>query len=267
MNRDAGVGRNVMSEERDTDETAEQRDSINRRRFVRTLGVAGGAAAFGSLGVGSTSAQETNGNVRYLSGHEKNKVVSKALTDSDTRDLETVLEERGWTANRNRATAQYMDPNDETSFVFVTVPISTDDESINATLTWTDHYAGDNTVISVLKRGTSSLLNYKIEDGEVVKERKGSKESDDKNITIQSGPGAGPGCVYMEKECNNLNWTCIGALAVTYGSCAWAVVKRDIGEIAACVGAAGMTIIQAADNEGCNVCDSTNLEAYNLCRS
>lgn len=63
----AGVGRTTMSEEHNTDEKSNDNDtsrSINRRRFVESLGAAGGVGLVGSSLIGQASATpniETNG--------------------------------------------------------------------------------------------------------------------------------------------------------------------------------------------------------------
>ena len=59
---DARVGQNTMSEKNDTGgprETGGQNDSINRRRFVKSLSVARSGAALGSMGVSAASASSS----------------------------------------------------------------------------------------------------------------------------------------------------------------------------------------------------------------
>lgn len=57
-----GVGRNAMSGEHNVDESVEtdaSTDSINRRRFVKSLSAAGGASIFGGMSIGSASAKNS----------------------------------------------------------------------------------------------------------------------------------------------------------------------------------------------------------------
>lgn len=103
----AGVGRNAMSEDHSTDDlskTSEQTDSINRRNFVKSLGVASGAAIFGATSLASPAAADKVGeNTKLdasdidrteLTGESREKYIDIALEDPRVSEIQYKFEKR-----------------------------------------------------------------------------------------------------------------------------------------------------------------------------
>lgn len=86
-----------MSEEHNADEAAEDKKSsksVNRRRFVKSLGVAGGAAAFGTLGSVPASAKSgdtSDMDMGRVPDATANKSVGTARSSSEFRVLREYL--------------------------------------------------------------------------------------------------------------------------------------------------------------------------------
>lgn len=109
VNTNAGVGQTAMSEDHNADDPAGSNDSINRRRFVKSLGTAGGAVALGSLGPTRVSAE--NGDtfnadqaINRATGGEARRSIATAQTASEFRVLYNyLLEEYRHTTEINSA--------------------------------------------------------------------------------------------------------------------------------------------------------------------
>lgn len=86
-----------MSNENCADEAAETDNSINRRRFVKSLGVAGGAT-FGVLGSGRVSAKRginsSDGSISSANNEESSKYAAAAQNTSEFKILQNHLKEQ-----------------------------------------------------------------------------------------------------------------------------------------------------------------------------
>lgn len=81
--------------------------SLNRRKFVKNIGVASGAAAFGLSGVATAESSQDDLRVSELEGAERKSAISDAITDSDFEILSSHYDDLGWGPNVSEATATY----------------------------------------------------------------------------------------------------------------------------------------------------------------
>ncbi len=267
---DACVGQTAMSEKHDADETVEQRDSrsVNRRRFVRAIGVAGSATALSSLGLSLTSAQETGGDVDRLNGERKGEAINEALMRSETQKLKSYMAKNEWVLRESEATASDMEPVDTTSFTLVIIPFEVEkrskenSEDLNAVLTWTDHPKEGGSTVTVIDSKNAIQTRYNIENDEIVADITRIGRASKNSGSFQTADS----CIYYEERCDDPNWSCLAEIAIAYASCSYALLRGDLIGVLICLGGIGVSLIQAAQDEGCSLCDSTYIAQYNLCR-
>lgn len=97
-----------MSDEHNADEGAEKRaktNSVNRRSFVKKLGVTGGVLA-GAAGLSPTvKAKARNTTVNTLNSNAQTSVLKKALNEPGVETILQKFKQNGWTPNISEATA------------------------------------------------------------------------------------------------------------------------------------------------------------------
>ncbi|MEF8902153.1 MAG: hypothetical protein V5A25_13175 [Halovenus sp.] len=206
--------------------------------------------------------RKREGSAEQLEGREKNRAVADALSDEETRRLNDHLARSGWMPSFHDATAHLMQLTDDEEFKLVTIPYrrAGGPTSRSGFLTWPDHGKGRTTVTLI---DDTVQERYFIEDDKVVRE---STDIEELVGNAQDGISTTDDCTYFEERCADPNWTCLAEIAVLYGSCSWAVITGNLVGVLLCLSSAGVNIIQAADNEGCSLCDSTYIAEVNLCR-
>ena len=95
MKIDTGVGHSVMSEEHSADEMDEtgRTAAVNRRNFVKALGVTG---ALGFSGMSSAQAQSADEDkikreITTITGSAHREYISMALSDADVSTITKIL--------------------------------------------------------------------------------------------------------------------------------------------------------------------------------
>lgn len=72
-------------------------------------------------------------------------------------------------------------------------------------------------------------------------------------------------CQYVHEYCTDPNWTCIAAITVLYGACAWAVVSTTFSGVVFCLADLSVTVMQAMDAENCSMCDDHDIRRLDVC--
>ena len=264
---DAGVGRNAMSEEHSVDERAATKDDstpVNRRRFMKALGVTGGAVALGSMSSTAATATSTKSTDESqvksddITGSEENRVVSEAISDSEVNRIKEELTEQGYVPQRNRADAFEVHHLDiDIEYRVVLIPFKTGDSDVQSYILWTDspRITTVGTKAEQLGEGTSEsyeITNYEVGINQLhttVRTITAEEVRKFKQRYIQNSDGdfstAGfPNC--------NINFSCVGKAAgkagVLFGACA----SCASGFVPACFACVGSGILLVETN--CNLC-------------
>jgi hypothetical protein len=124
-------------------ETGDESQSLNRRRFVKGLGVAGGAAVFGSVGAGNVAAKGGSNSLfdrTQLDGNAAKAAIHAALEDNTSR---TVVSELDHGLSTGEATAYTVTgPSLDQEVTQVLVPVAGVDQNLTYATNGADTAAG-----------------------------------------------------------------------------------------------------------------------------
>ena len=298
-----------MSEEHSADEMDEtgRTAAVNRRNFVKALGVTG---ALGFSGMSSAQAQSADEDkikreITNITGSAQREYISMALSDADVSTITKNLEQDGWETDRSEATVDRIDKADEDSdlnfsrYHVVSIPLrkvtSLNNESESARIIWTDkslekvgfetptvlkieNMPSDSSDIVTQDIGDNPpvVTEYTVENDELTKE----------TSTIESelmSPGQvrtqGCFCRFKVLKCENLGIWCYVSLAAAYAGTYWACGACGFGAWFACgkcavaVVGSGAGTVSCIENRDCwqkTVCrsrDQINQKPCRLCNN
>lgn len=143
----AGVGRTAMAEKNNADETTENESrapSINRRRFVRSLGAVGGLTALGSVNsvrgaITSNGQDESEVRTEDITGRDEQELTAHALDEPDVQLIHEELAEFGYTPKQDQANAFHVYHLDsDLEYRVVIIPYQTGSNNEQSYILWTD---------------------------------------------------------------------------------------------------------------------------------
>jgi hypothetical protein len=261
-----------MSEEYDADDAAEEKNNptMNRRSIIRSLGAAGSAAAFGTMGIPSVSAKSTAAeipdvNITEYFRHNRRKVVSQATTNAEYKQLKKYYKTSGWRPDIDDASATKSQTSSH-SHLSVVVPFrnqsSDNEEEVNILWTNSENFhtpVGHHTtpVGSDGDKGKLKIETTGVKSGEIASERdtiplkpENLETSPQIGPNMVQGPGGGGGGVEcgpneIRREvtnCDSFNWNCVqkraGAFAASIAACG-ACASGQAWSCGACLAAIG----------------------------
>lgn len=269
-----------MSDEHSADETAEaeteRHSSVNRRRFVKTVGAIGGTAAFGAVSTTTVEASLRGRNIERLAGKRQEKVIQKIKRDKEASNILRKVVEDGWKPQYNKGRYGLVTPADGERFNIAAVPLQLPNghTSVSGGLKWSEQN-DELTGVAILDQrdavgnDSSDFEEHTIwTEGSDVRSRVESHSptgaSSDGRLTTNdytcpSGGCGGPcptcGCnEYVEEHCVNWNISCImwviGALGISCGAAGW------VG----CLLGSGVALGPYTTGDGCDICDKYDVE-------
>jgi hypothetical protein len=147
-----------MSEEHNADESGmdNKTNSINRRRFVKSLGIAGGTAAFGTLSSTTVSALSRERDVEVITGSRTSDIIQKIENDKEVVKIIQFLSEKGWRPQYNDGKYGIVTSEDGERFNIAVVPFhaSRENNDVSSILRWSES-SDENTVATILNQGDS----------------------------------------------------------------------------------------------------------------
>lgn len=254
------MGRTAMSEEHDADETTEQGGiprSVNRRKFVKALGVTGVATTgLSSVATAQTRSKAMAVDVTEPTGTSRRNMIESALSDKKTKKISHKFAEIGWKQNVKDARCVLSDPADAEPYHVVSIPFKPTnsgknqnkprDEQVN--LVWLERVptgaeiervSGHRAIkLDPSKNGEHNtdwkIVTYSVESGNVVSrinfigsEPQSDSETDGHDVTKYTHikpPGAGGdgcppySCKRPYMECDHINMDCVTVIAAAYAT-------------------------------------------------
>ena len=165
-----------MSEEHDADEIEKQSSkSVNRRRFVKNLGVAGSAVAFGTLGSARASAENKT------TESEREQLIDRALSDPNVVTIKKEFETSDRDFVRSEASASKVkDPENDSKHYSVTLPFDIGREDETAIILWSsDGEPAAGYRVNQSSDGDSNLIVYQAKNGQLKKQTYTEEELDE----------------------------------------------------------------------------------------
>jgi len=271
-----------MTEEHNADNT------VNRRRFVKTVGATGISVAGLSNVASASSDEEEPIPSTSLERNERKKTVGEIRSDENVKKVVKRLREQGWFSQFNDGTYKLLKPDKESSYRAAVIPFEKrgsarkrKDESREeqAILMWRSRKGVDKGQSRVagheFDQSKSAGMNpsdlkhiiYTVESGQIHAKTEylsdyPDQSSADRGFTIQRLPDPPDcNCMYLDEYCNNYNWTCLGSIAITAGTCTYSLSLRCLGS------AVGSSLLLYADDENCNICDNYVNRYKSVCDS
>lgn len=270
-----------MPEEHERNDPAEVKqkiDSINRRRFLKSLSTVGvGASIIGTSRGASTpptsSAEEIH--ITEMEGEERRRTLQEAITDTKLKRIRNNIISNNNSIQYTNIRVMAVNPEYSESYLYVFIPFNDDTESNsnlknnNSALTWKTSL--DNKQSSSLVSGykynkniikNGSLAEVEVNTYSVMDETVEQIETESKILTssqpyaeVPMPPVSGHDCMMIDTYCVDFNMSCIMFLG---GSLGLGCMK---GGPIACVITAFLEGGAYITGDGCKICDERTQEA------
>lgn len=250
----------------------------SRRKVLQAMGV---SVASVSGFAGSAIAGETRRSVETLSGKEKRKRVAEVLSSDSFKALrEHVV--AGTRLGPQRIEVRKIIESDSKEYILATGKLNTKkSKEENLYLTWNNKSDASIPDAVITKYVPQERLQERIvfKEGKIERTRetieqaiKNSREELEKTDTTSGSVGLlsqsfdPDDCtVWFEETCTDVNWSCLAGIALTYTSCAYSYFYGSIFAVLLCIANGGVSLWQAAENEGCSTCEDTAFVRREVC--
>ncbi len=262
------------------DETTEKGDfSVNRRRVLRTLGMAGGMSVFSSFGINTVAASQNheNRNVTEFNKDKQNKLLNRAKATTDVQSLQTKFTKSGWSPKPDEIRAGFVEPDSSEPHQFLVLPFTKKGQNVgkkSAAIIWKKSENAIDPKISTLgleidqrdptgkHKSDFRATTHKVKQNSIeINQSYFSSHRKSKISNNEASPqahvppsGGGNNCMYIDEYCVDFNMSCLFFLAGALGlGCSVNLVS--------CLATAFLEGGAYITGDGCRVCDERTTEA------
>ncbi|SEQ41000.1 hypothetical protein SAMN04489841_1668 [Natrinema salaciae] len=259
-----------------------KRRSLNRRNVLRSASLAG----LSIVGLsGGATAIEKNRTVEKIEGHKKRNILFDVIFSEEAQRLQDNIDEPIYPELETGSVFQVSESNKtdagKNQYRVVTVNYSRlkknrhSENSSSIFLTWNNKESNSapGCVLTILDDTAKTQTRLFENNGKVTESALSIGDADGNTREISSKSDIstqdsldGENCVeYISEECNNVNWSCVASIGLAYGGCGLAVISGGWAGVILCLAEGGVWIWQVADEENCNLCDSSELVEHEVC--